>query len=106
MVNQATLREAFNEIDLEDFLKRAAFVDANNTLTINGSVNLSDVFVNLVETSKNTSHLNDIELTNILLDHVNQTVSGNASFNNFTVSTIMLNSLINGVNLTEIVLRR
>ena len=47
--------------------------------------------------------MNSISLDNVLLDHANQTISGNASFDNVAAnSSISVKHLINGVNLTDV----
>ncbi|XP_066917785.1 uncharacterized protein [Clytia hemisphaerica] len=84
--------------DLNEFLENAAFVDSNGTLSINGSLTFNNVTANTVHTS---TGVNGLSLNEILLQGVNQTLSGNVSFTNVSASSIQT-ELINGENLTDV----
>ena len=102
----ASFPNGLNDIDLGEFLEtKAAFVDVNSTLLLNGSLNIINIvteFVNITSSSK----VNNIDLDNLLLSHGNQTISGDVSFSNITTTSgISVDHLMNGVNFTNVVYR-
>ena len=101
-VKQASILGNVNGINLERFLNEAAFLDSNGTLTVNGSLH---IFNNVSAGSIETNTVNGMNLeTDILLNHQNQTISGNATFMNISTSKLIVESL-NGINFTDVVQR-
>ena len=102
----ASFPNGVNEIDLGEFLEtKAAFVNENGTLSLNGSISISNIVTESLNITS-SSKVDNIDLNNLLLNHGNQTISGDVSFTNITTNDgIAVDGLLNGVNFTDVVKR-